>query len=239
MGCVELGISVAVKFHEEMLSGNGKFGIYCKPNLVCYGSIIDGLFKDGLMEKAKELFLEMKGRCICPDVAVYSPPMHGLCSMDEWEEAKDMLCQSWKMKESSELFELMAQRRIEPDGFTYSTLIDGYCLSGMIGDGRELCVYGRQGLKYSKLFVEMQLHDLEPNLTKYNVCLDVLCKNNCVSEAVGLVSQFRKLNRRKGMLTTTVSLKICDIKYVLNILPTTVSFCVQVSQIWISMGWNK
>lgn len=25
MGCVELGISVAVKFHEEMLSGNGKF----------------------------------------------------------------------------------------------------------------------------------------------------------------------------------------------------------------------
>ncbi|KAL9395734.1 hypothetical protein Peur_009987 [Populus x canadensis] len=46
-------------------------------------------------------------------------------------------------------------------------------------------------------------------------------------------------NRRKGMLTTTVSLKICDIKYVLNILPTTVSFCVQVSQIWTSMGRNK
>lgn len=90
MGCVELGISVAVKFHEEMLSGNGKFGIYCKPNLVCYGSIIDGLFKDGLMEKAKELFLEMKGRGICPDVVVYSPLMHGLCSMDEWEEAKGL-----------------------------------------------------------------------------------------------------------------------------------------------------
>ncbi|KAL9392337.1 hypothetical protein Peur_016257 [Populus x canadensis] len=61
MGCVELGISVAVKFHEEMLSGKGKFGIYCKPNLVCSGtSIIDGLCKDGLVEKAKELFLGMK-----------------------------------------------------------------------------------------------------------------------------------------------------------------------------------
>lgn len=90
MGCVELGISVAVKFHEEMLSGNGKFGIYCKPNLVCYGSIIDGLCKDGLAEKAKKLFLEMKGRGICPDVVVYSPLMHGLCSMDEWEEAKGL-----------------------------------------------------------------------------------------------------------------------------------------------------
>lgn len=58
--------------------------------MVCYGSIIDGLCKDGLVEKAKELFLEMKGRGICPDVVVYSPLMHGLCSMDEWEEAKGL-----------------------------------------------------------------------------------------------------------------------------------------------------
>ena len=40
------------------------------------------------------------------------------------------------------------------------------------------------------------------------------------------------------MLTTTVSLKICDIKYVLNILPTTVSFCVQVCMSFVSSLWN-
>lgn len=45
-------------------------------------------------------------------------------------------------------------------------------------------------------------------------------------------------NRHKGMLTTTVSLKICDIKYVLNILPTTVSFCVQVCTSFVSSLWN-
>jgi pentatricopeptide repeat protein len=32
----------------------------------------------------------MKGGGICPDVVVYSPLMHGLCSMDEWEEAKGL-----------------------------------------------------------------------------------------------------------------------------------------------------
>uniref|UniRef100_A0A6N2KXC1 Pentatricopeptide repeat-containing protein n=1 Tax=Salix viminalis TaxID=40686 RepID=A0A6N2KXC1_SALVM len=92
--------------------------------------------------KAEELFLEMKGAGICPDVVVCGSLMHGLCSMCEWEEAKDqgvwpnmetcnvlvhMLCKSGKVKEIRELFELMAQR-------------DGYCLSGMIDDGRELFV---------------------------------------------------------------------------------------------------
>ncbi|KAL9358769.1 hypothetical protein Peur_046892 [Populus x canadensis] len=197
MGCVELGISVAVKFHEEMLSGNGKFGIYCKPNLVCYGSIIDGLCKDGLAEKAKELFLEMKGRAICPDVVLYSLLMHGLCSMDEWEEAKDMLCQSWKMKESSELFELMAQRGIEPDGFTYSTLIDGYCLSegrssyaplqGMLDEGTRptIIIYNIypggsfQAWKLETawdLFYRMSNEGLKPTVVTYSIMIHGLCK---------------------------------------------------------------
>ncbi|KAJ6938613.1 hypothetical protein NC651_005143 [Populus alba x Populus x berolinensis] len=46
--------------------------------------------------------------------------------------------------------------------------------------------------------------------------------------------KFIRGNRRKGMLTTTVSLKICDIKYVLNILPTTVSFCVQSTDLFMA-----
>ncbi|KAJ7006076.1 hypothetical protein NC653_005429 [Populus alba x Populus x berolinensis] len=126
------------------------------PNIATFSCKIKGLFRriklvrlsdclrkwDGLVEKAKELFLEMKGRGICPDVVVYSPLMHGLCSMDEWEEV-DMLCQSWKMKESSELFELMAQRGkletawdlfyrmsnegLKPTAVTYSIMIHGLC----------------------------------------------------------------------------------------------------------------
>lgn len=80
MGCVVLGVSL--RLLEEMLSGNGKFCIYCQPNLVCYASIID-LCKDGLVEKAEELFLEMKGTGICPDVVVWGSLMHGLCSMCE------------------------------------------------------------------------------------------------------------------------------------------------------------
>lgn len=83
-GLCRMGVSL--RLHEEMLSRNGKFCIYCKPNLICYASIID-LCKDGLVVKAEELFLEMKGAGICPDVVVCGSLMHGLCSMCEWEEA--------------------------------------------------------------------------------------------------------------------------------------------------------
>ncbi|KAG6774562.1 hypothetical protein POTOM_021917 [Populus tomentosa] len=102
----------------------------------------------------------MKGRGICPDVAVYSSLMHYLCSMDERED-KDMLCKPMKMEEG--LFVSVVNKGRKRNVVSYNSLINGYC-------------------KNRKL----RLHDLVPNLTTYNVYLDGLCKNNCFSEAVGL-----------------------------------------------------
>ncbi|KAF9686881.1 hypothetical protein SADUNF_Sadunf02G0036000 [Salix dunnii] len=121
-------------------------------NLLIEGLIID-LCKDGLVEKAEELFLKMKGTGICPDVVVCGSLMHGLCSMCEWEEAID------------------------------------------------------QGVW--------------PNVETCNVLVHMLCKS-------GKVKEKRELNRCKGMLTTTLSLKICGIKYVMKI---PAPCCVQFNHI--------
>ena len=59
MVCVRMGnTSVALRLYDEMVSGNG----VCKPNVIIYGSIIDGLCTEGRVEKARELFFFWKGR---------------------------------------------------------------------------------------------------------------------------------------------------------------------------------
>lgn len=65
-------MSLALKLHDEMVNGINKLGVICKPNIVTYGSIIDGLCKDDYVDKAKDLFLEMRSKGIHPNVVVYN-----------------------------------------------------------------------------------------------------------------------------------------------------------------------
>ncbi|KAK2635996.1 hypothetical protein Ddye_030788 [Dipteronia dyeriana] len=77
--------------NAEMVYGNGGNGIVCRPNIVCYNSLIDGLCKDGLINKAEELLLEMKRMGFGPDVVSYTSLIHCLCCGSKWEEAKDLI----------------------------------------------------------------------------------------------------------------------------------------------------
>ena len=47
---------VALNLFEEMVN---EFGVICKPDVVTCTNIIDGLCKDGFVDKAKELLLQM------------------------------------------------------------------------------------------------------------------------------------------------------------------------------------
>ena len=60
-----------------MANGNREFGVVCKPNTVTYNTIIDGLCKEGFVDKAKELFLQMKDENINPNVVTYNSLIHG------------------------------------------------------------------------------------------------------------------------------------------------------------------
>lgn len=80
--------SVALRLHEKMVSGDDENGLISKPNIFSY-SIINGLCKEGLVDKAKELFLEMKGRGIT-DVVVCNSLIPSFCCAENWEEAKGL-----------------------------------------------------------------------------------------------------------------------------------------------------
>lgn len=88
MGCVELATCiVALKLVEEMI--NSECGDVCQPNVICYAGIIDGLCKDGFVNKVRVLFLDMKGRGIYPDAFVYNSNSCLLCAVN-WEDAKGL-----------------------------------------------------------------------------------------------------------------------------------------------------
>lgn len=50
----------------------GDFGGIYKPNVFCYGSLIDGLCKDRLVDQTKDLFMEMKDKGINANTLVYT-----------------------------------------------------------------------------------------------------------------------------------------------------------------------
>ncbi|XP_031257991.1 pentatricopeptide repeat-containing protein At1g12300, mitochondrial-like [Pistacia vera] len=107
--CQTGNTSVVLRLHEEMVAGNGEGGVICKPDIISYGSIIDGLCKDGLVDKAKEYFLEMKGKRIKPDVVVFNSLIYGWCFVGNLEEAKG-------------LFVEMADQGLQPNLLTYNTM---------------------------------------------------------------------------------------------------------------------
>ncbi|GAY66860.1 hypothetical protein CUMW_252190 [Citrus unshiu] len=158
--CRTGNLSVALRLHKKMVSGDDENGLISKPNIFSYSIIIDSLCKEGLVDKAKELFLEMKGQGINPDVVVCTTLIHGFCCAGNWEEVNglfiemldlgprpnlltfnvmiDCLCKGGKINEANGLLELMIQRGLNPDRFTYNSLMDGYCLVGRIDTAREI-----------------------------------------------------------------------------------------------------
>ncbi|KAF8401826.1 hypothetical protein HHK36_012772 [Tetracentron sinense] len=120
---------------------------------------IDSMCKDRLVTEALELFLEMTGKGIPPNVVTYSCLIHGLYSSGEWKKAirlfnemldrkispdVDALCKEGMTAEAEGVLKVMIQRGEEPD--TVTTLINGYCKGRMIDEAmwlfREMCSQG-------------------------------------------------------------------------------------------------
>lgn len=65
-------MSLTLKLHREMVNGMGDFGGIYKPNVFSYGSLIDRLCKDRLVDQTKDLFMEMKDKGINANTLVYT-----------------------------------------------------------------------------------------------------------------------------------------------------------------------
>ncbi|KAH7537048.1 hypothetical protein FEM48_Zijuj03G0050900 [Ziziphus jujuba var. spinosa] len=152
--------SIAVKLHEEMTKRNSGYGIYCQLHQIWYNTIIDGLCKDRMVEKARELFSEMKDAGILPDVYAYNSLILGLCYDGKWKEADglftqmvdqgvrpnvvtfnvliDVLCLNGNMQKAYDILELMIRSGENLDSYAYTSLITGFCIAGRFDEAKEL-----------------------------------------------------------------------------------------------------
>ncbi|XP_031270483.1 pentatricopeptide repeat-containing protein At5g39710-like [Pistacia vera] len=138
-------ISVAIKLLKEMAKGNEEFGVFCRPDVVTYSTIIDGLCKAGLIEKARGLYLEMKGLGISPDVYTYNILVNGYCLVERIGCAR-------------ELFDSLTRKGYRPNVICYNPLIHWYCKS-------------KEVKKALYLYRKMIFEGIGPDVIMYNTLL--------------------------------------------------------------------
>ncbi|XP_058106457.1 pentatricopeptide repeat-containing protein At3g22470, mitochondrial-like [Magnolia sinica] len=151
--------------------------------------------KMGSQRRPLNLFLEMVGKGIRPNVFTYSSLIHGLCNLGQWKEAMilfeemldggispdvttfsilvNALCKEGMIKEAHGLLELMTQRGEEPNVITYNALMNGYCFTNQMDAAL-------------KIFDNMVSKGHKPSVVTYNILIDGYCKNQMVDEAMQL-----------------------------------------------------
>ncbi|XP_038896391.1 LOW QUALITY PROTEIN: pentatricopeptide repeat-containing protein At3g22470, mitochondrial-like [Benincasa hispida] len=176
--CRTGNVNIALKLHQEMLNDTGQYGINCKPNVICYHIIIDGLCKfccSGNWKEAKRLLNEMVDQGVQPNVVTFNVLI-------------DMFCKAGKVIKAKELLELMTHRGTLPDLFTYNSLIEGFCLVGDLNGANEL-------------FVSMPSKGCEPDVISYTVLINGYCKSLKVEEAMKLYNGMLQVGKRPDVKT--------------------------------------
>ncbi|CAM8904387.1 unnamed protein product [Rhodiola kirilowii] len=190
--CLTGNSRIALNLHEQLADGTHDLSGVLQLNFICYSTLIDGLCKDGLIDKAKELFLEMKKKEISPNVITYTIVIDGLCRAFKWEEAQAMfhemldqglspsvvtfnvlinaLAKMGKSKEAMELLLFMIQSGKMPDVVTYSSLMDCMYREGKIEELKEF-------------FVSMDKKGIMPDVVAYTILIKAYCKHGMIHEA--------------------------------------------------------
>ncbi|CAM8899404.1 unnamed protein product [Rhodiola kirilowii] len=208
--CLTGNSRIALNLHEQIVDGTHDLSGDLQLETRCYNTLIDGLCKDGLIDKANELFLEMRKKDVRPDVITYTIVIDGLSRAGKWEEAKALfhemldhalepdvvtfnmlinaLAKMGKSKEAKELFLQMVQSGQIPTVVTYSSLMDCFYREGNIEELKDV-------------FVSMDRHGITPNVVTYNILIKGFCKLGMIDEAN---AEYRRMiqNRVKPTIIT-------------------------------------
>ncbi|CAN0903339.1 Pentatricopeptide repeat-containing protein At1g09820 [Linum grandiflorum] len=134
-------------------------------NLITFNIVINGLCKAGKLQKARDVFEDMKLR-VSPNAITYNSLIDGYCKMDK----------VGKMYTACRIFKEMKDNGIPPNLVTYNILIDGFCNDDNVSAAM-------------KVFAEMQRLGLKPNVITYNALINGLCSSGKVDEALGFRDQ--------------------------------------------------
>ncbi|KAF7082049.1 hypothetical protein CFC21_085930 [Triticum aestivum] len=152
----------------------------CRPDVVTYNTVIDGLLKEGEVGKAYSLFCEMPQRGISPDDVTWNSIISGMCKVHAMDKAEDVL-------------EQMLDRGILPDVATYNSLIHGYYSLG-------------QCEEVDRIFKEMSRNGVQPDIVTYSIQMDYLCKSGRCTEARKIFDSMISLGQKPTVTTYNILL---------------------------------
>jgi leucine-rich PPR motif-containing protein len=93
------------------------------PDIVTYNTVIDGLCKAQVVDRAKGVFQQMIDKGVKPNNVTYNCLIHGYLSIEQWKEVVRML------KE-------MSAHGLYLDYFTHGLLLDYLCKNGKCREAR-------------------------------------------------------------------------------------------------------
>ncbi|KAJ0255823.1 Pentatricopeptide repeat-containing protein [Hirschfeldia incana] len=164
----------------------------CFQDLASFNTILDVLCKSKRVEKAHELFRDLRGR-FSADVVTYNVIVNGWCLIKRTPKGLEVL------KE-------MVERGISPNLTTYNTMLKGFFRAGQVRQGWEFFLEMKKrncgvdvvtyttvvhGLgvagevkRAKNVFDEMIREGVLPSVATHNALIQVLCKKDSVENAV-------------------------------------------------------
>ncbi|RZC83800.1 hypothetical protein C5167_046584 [Papaver somniferum] len=119
-------------------------------DLFGYSIVVDGLCKEGFLNKALDLCVTMRKHGIPPNIVIYNSVINGLCN-------QGCFVQALRIFDSLEKIDLV------PTVITYNTLITALSKEGYLQDAK-------------KLLEKMIFQEFIPNTRVYNSLIDGYCK---------------------------------------------------------------
>ncbi|KAH7517897.1 hypothetical protein FEM48_Zijuj09G0112800 [Ziziphus jujuba var. spinosa] len=164
-----------------------------RPNVQTLNTLMVGFYQDGLVEKVKEIWDQMKELNCNPDGYSYSILMAAYCDEGKMDEAED----SW---------DEMVAKKVQPDVVAYNTMIGGFCRIGEIERAEEF-------------FREMALNGIESTTTTYEHLINGYCKIGNVESSKLVYEDMRRKDFRPSVSTMEALVRgFCDKNRVLEAL---------------------
>ncbi|XAR53447.1 hypothetical protein NMG60_11022001 [Bertholletia excelsa] len=151
-------------------------------DVVDYSIVVDGLCKEGHVDKALDLCAFAKRKGVTLNIVTYNSIMNGLCHQGCFVEA-------FRLLDSLEKIDMI------PSEITYATLIDTLSKEGLLADARNL-------------FDSMILKGFKPNTRVCNSLINGYCKLNQMQEALKLFADLQSRQLKPDEFTVSTMINV-------------------------------
>lgn len=174
-----------------------KEDFHCRPDVVCYTTVVDSLARANRLEEAVAVFEEMISAGVIPDSAAYTVLVKLYsCHLKWFDSAYEVigwmvkcgcapdvitystliagLCWAGRVEEALGVLDLMLEEECRPNVHTYTPIVQAYCSRGRIEEAR-------------RLVDAMDATGCPPNTVTYNVLIQALCKIRAFEEVEKLL----------------------------------------------------